>query len=106
MSPVPTNNATAITVKVIVASPTGAPTGTVVFESGSYVSTPVTLVTNTSLGEGVATLTIPANTLNVGSLIFTATYTPAASSPFGSVTKQQTITIAAATKAGLTKTRK
>jgi hypothetical protein len=68
-SPAAINNATAV-VATIKVSGSPAPTGSVTLASGAYTSAATTLV------NGAATITIPANSLDVGSLSFTATYTP------------------------------
>jgi hypothetical protein len=72
-SPAAIDNATATTASIAV-SGTPAPTGTVTLTSGAFVSAATTLT------NGSAAISIPANTLDVGALSFTATYTPDAAS--------------------------
>ena len=65
-----------LTVKAVVSGAAGdpVPAGTAIFSSGSYTSAAVTLV------NGAATVAIPGGTLEAGSDIFKATYTPTGSS--------------------------
>jgi len=65
-----------LSVTVTLNGGTGSPTatGSVTLSSGSYTSTP------TTLSGGMATITIPANTLPAGSYTFKASYTPDATS--------------------------
>lgn len=72
VQPTPSNITTgqAVSVAVTVAAASGTPTGNVVLTSGRYVSAPATL------GNGAATIVIPANSLAVGSDTLTVSYTP------------------------------
>ena len=66
------------------------PTGSIVLSSGSY-SSPATALSSGSAAS--ATITIPANTLPVGSDILTATYTPDAASTALYTTTSNTATV-------------
>ena len=95
-SPDGITTAQALAVKVAIVAPTGdpIPAGTVKLTSGKYTSAVVTL------GNGDATIGIPAGTLPAGTESLIASYTPSAAdaSTYSTVTGTATVKVTAAVK--------
>jgi N-acetylneuraminic acid mutarotase len=82
---------TALSVQITVGGGKATPTGSIVLTSGSYTSA------STTLSNGSAAITIPANTLAAGTDTLTVTYTPDADSDaiYTSATGTATVTVSA-----------
>lgn len=98
-SPTSITDGTSVTATITVTGTT-IPSGSVILTSGAYTSASTVLV------NGVATIQIPANSLDVGILSFTASYTPdtAGSSTYTSTTGTGSLTVTPAAPTLLTGT--